>query len=99
MTSPSTSYRQRRYEILRKLGIEQLPVLRMSDAPNHTSTANLGDLPIRTMPVSPISHLHMVSVLTNDQVPGRKCPTCLTKGNTVWVIPGKRCPQCGTQVN
>ncbi|KAF2146514.1 uncharacterized protein K452DRAFT_294082 [Aplosporella prunicola CBS 121167] len=32
-------------------------------------------------------------------VPGRKCPACLAKGETVWVIPGKCCPQCGTPVN
>lgn len=94
-----TSYSRRRYETLRKLGIEQLPVLRMSDAPNHTRPENFGDLPIRTMPVSLKVQICMVSTLTNDQVPGRKCPTCFNKGQTVWVIPGKRCPQCGTQVN
>ena len=32
-------------------------------------------------------------------VPGRKCPTCLSRGQTVWVIPGKCCPQCGTPVD
>lgn len=32
-------------------------------------------------------------------VPGRKCPKCWKKGQTVWVIPGKCCPQCGTEVN
>jgi len=32
-------------------------------------------------------------------VPGRKCPVCLAKGQTVWVVPGKRCPKCGTEVN
>ncbi|OCL09025.1 hypothetical protein AOQ84DRAFT_354202 [Glonium stellatum] len=25
-------------------------------------------------------------------VPGRRCPACLEKGETVWVIPGKDCP-------
>lgn len=32
-------------------------------------------------------------------VPGRRCPSCLERGQTVWVIPGKCCPQCGTPVN
>ena len=32
-------------------------------------------------------------------VPGRKCPACAAKGQTVWVISGKCCPQCGTPVN
>ncbi|KAF2769542.1 hypothetical protein EJ03DRAFT_312272 [Teratosphaeria nubilosa] len=32
-------------------------------------------------------------------VPGRRCPTCLAKGVTIWVIPGKRCSNCGTEVN
>jgi len=32
-------------------------------------------------------------------VPGRRCPNCLSKGQTVWVIPGKHCPQCKTAVN
>jgi len=35
----------------------------------------------------------------NKPVPGRRCPSCLDKGETVWVIPGKDCPQCGTSVN
>ncbi|KAF1828837.1 hypothetical protein BDW02DRAFT_511357 [Decorospora gaudefroyi] len=36
---------------------------------------------------------------TNMPVPGRRCPACLERGDTVWVIPGKACPQCGTPVN
>ncbi|KAF2186936.1 hypothetical protein K469DRAFT_570978 [Zopfia rhizophila CBS 207.26] len=32
-------------------------------------------------------------------VPGRRCPACLERGETIWVIPGKCCPQCGTPVN
>lgn len=32
-------------------------------------------------------------------VPGRRCPSCLERGDTVWVIPGKSCPICGTPVN
>ena len=32
-------------------------------------------------------------------VPGRRCPACLERGDTVWVIPGKCCPICGTPVN
>ena len=31
-------------------------------------------------------------------VPGKRCPACLEKGDTIWVIPGKCCPQCGTPV-
>ena len=50
-------------------------------------------LPIQSSPASPPSEP------VNQQVPGRKCPTCLGKGQTVWVIPGKCCPQCGTPVN
>lgn len=38
-------------------------------------------------------------ILTKAKVPGRRCPTCASKGSTVWVIPGKKCPQCGTLVN
>jgi heme/copper-type cytochrome/quinol oxidase subunit 1 len=40
-----------------------------------------------------------VSLPLQSTVPGRKCPECLKKGNTVWVIPGKCCPQCGAPVN
>jgi len=36
---------------------------------------------------------------TQNPVPGRRCPACLERGDTVWVIPGKCCPQCGTPVN
>ena len=32
-------------------------------------------------------------------VPGRRCPACLERGDTVWVIPGKCCPVCGTPVS
>nr|POF12889.1 hypothetical protein CFP56_10039 [Quercus suber] len=31
-------------------------------------------------------------------VPGRRCPDCFRKGQTVWVLPGKKCSQCGTIV-
>ncbi|RMZ66837.1 zinc finger transcription factor ace1 [Pyrenophora seminiperda CCB06] len=37
--------------------------------------------------------------ITTVPVPGRRCPACLERGDTVWVIPGKCCPQCGTPVN
>ncbi|KAF2800014.1 hypothetical protein K505DRAFT_229711 [Melanomma pulvis-pyrius CBS 109.77] len=37
--------------------------------------------------------------ITTMPVPGRRCPACLERGDTVWVIPGKCCPQCGTPVN
>lgn len=36
---------------------------------------------------------------TQLPVPGRRCPSCLERGDTVWVIPGKCCPVCGTPVN
>lgn len=32
-------------------------------------------------------------------VPARRCPACLERGQTVWVVPGKDCPQCGTPVS
>ena len=35
----------------------------------------------------------------SDPVPGRRCPSCLDREVTVWVIPGKCCPICGTPVN
>jgi len=35
----------------------------------------------------------------SDPVPGRRCPACLERGQTVWVIPGKCCSNCGTPVN
>ena len=34
-----------------------------------------------------------------DPAPGYRCPTCLERGDAVWVIPGTCCPQCGTLVN
>ena len=40
----------------------------------------------------------LIGQITNT-VPGRKCPACAAKGQTVWVIPGKCCPQCETPVN
>lgn len=39
------------------------------------------------------------SDILQQQVPGRRCPSCMSRGQTIWVIPGKRCPQCGTEVN
>ncbi|OAL07181.1 hypothetical protein IQ06DRAFT_208291 [Phaeosphaeriaceae sp. SRC1lsM3a] len=48
-------------------------------------------------------HLSQSSIFlsgrSSSQVPGRRCPSCLERGDTVWVIPGKACPQCGTPVN
>ncbi|GAB7364072.1 hypothetical protein MBLNU230_g4625t1 [Neophaeotheca triangularis] len=32
-------------------------------------------------------------------VPGKRCPQCAARGQTIWVIPGKRCPQCRAEVN
>lgn len=60
------------------------------------------DLPIRKMPVrrQPMTIFRLLQPYSQDsQVPGRRCPSCLQRGHTVWVIPGKRCPQCGTEVN
>jgi hypothetical protein len=34
-----------------------------------------------------------------EPTPGRRCPSCLEKGDSVWVIPGQSCPICGTPVN
>ncbi|KAK4981703.1 hypothetical protein LTR66_002246 [Elasticomyces elasticus] len=71
-----------RYEILRRLGIEQLPALVAAEEPvDEVSDGPFPNIPLTTMPV-----------------PGRRCPACALKGQTVWVIPGKRCPQCGTPV-
>jgi hypothetical protein len=36
--------------------------------------------------------------VTQHPVPGRRCPNCLEKGDTVWVIPVNNCPQCTTPV-
>lgn len=46
------SYNQRRYETLRRLGIEQLPTLRISGSSGHVEHPCIGDMPVRTMPVS-----------------------------------------------
>ncbi|KAI6791227.1 hypothetical protein KC366_g1564 [Hortaea werneckii] len=77
-------YNTQRRETLCRLGIEQLPAI--MDEPewdNHQ--------PVQGFP-------HGLPVRTMP-VPGRRCPACLSRGQTVWVIPGKRCPQCGTEVN
>ncbi|EUC31241.1 hypothetical protein COCVIDRAFT_39373 [Bipolaris victoriae FI3] len=37
--------------------------------------------------------------ITTMPVPGRRCPACLERGDTVWVVPGKNCHECGTPVN
>ncbi|RMY56976.1 hypothetical protein D0865_03363 [Hortaea werneckii] len=77
-------YNTQRRETLCRLGIEQLPAI--MDEPewdNHQ--------PVQFFP-------HGLPVRTMP-VPGRRCPACLSRGQTVWVIPGKRCPQCGTEVN
>ncbi|KAL0257252.1 hypothetical protein SLS55_008062 [Diplodia seriata] len=73
----------RRHEILERLGIEQLPALMPGQ--EHPDVE-----PEERRPEVPLVML---------PVPGRKCPSCLAKGETVWVIPGKCCPACGTPVN
>lgn len=52
MTPPTSRYSQRRREVLRKLGIERLPTLQMSDSSDQTIAGSFDDLPVRTMPVS-----------------------------------------------
>ncbi|KAJ9633937.1 hypothetical protein H2199_009186 [Coniosporium tulheliwenetii] len=74
----------RRRDLLERLGIEQLSALEAAyDPVDWFLDGSQADHPFRT-------------VMT---VPGRKCPACLAKGDTVWVILGKCCPQCGTPVN
>ncbi|RMZ07291.1 hypothetical protein D0862_04321 [Hortaea werneckii] len=83
------------------LGIEQLPAI--MDEPEWDHHQPVQDfphgLPVRTMPVSSDRLTPIILVSNHDKVPGRRCPACLSRGQTVWVIPGKRCPQCGTEVN
>ncbi|KAK5174107.1 uncharacterized protein LTR77_001187 [Saxophila tyrrhenica] len=81
------TYNSRQRETLHRLGIKQLPTLQAS-----RYTPELDD-PFRSTFV--IGDLPVRTM----PVPGRRCPACAAKGETVWVIPGKRCPQCGTQVN
>lgn len=97
------AYDLKRYDTLTKLGIEQLPPMHCLELETHQ--AFVSNLPVRTMPVSHLA-VDTTALLEQDheliielQVPGRKCPNCLSRGQTVWVIPGKRCPQCGTEVN
>lgn len=47
----------------------------------------------------PKIHTYYCLPIQNMPVPGKKCPDCLDKGRTVWVIPGKCCPQCCAEVN
>ncbi|KAF2682860.1 hypothetical protein K458DRAFT_306573 [Lentithecium fluviatile CBS 122367] len=53
------------------------------------------------LPIDRIAVLSMYEVegITSMPVPSRRCPACLERGQTVWVIPGKCCPECGTPVN
>ena len=59
--------------------------------------------PVSTVPSLPFGGGSSVSSpgITGDEwpVPGRRCPPCLERGDTVWVIPGKCCAICGTPVN
>ncbi|KAF2835559.1 hypothetical protein M501DRAFT_1060835 [Patellaria atrata CBS 101060] len=73
-----------RNEIMARLGIEQLPVLIAADPDDENTWEQLQQ---------PAPMTQMMTV------PGRKCPNCLAKGQTVWVIPGKCCPECGVPVN
>ncbi|EMC93663.1 hypothetical protein BAUCODRAFT_248537 [Baudoinia panamericana UAMH 10762] len=80
------SFSKRRYDKLRRLGIELLPAI---------VTSPLDDASLRRMPIPSASDLPVRMM----PVPGRRCPRCLAKGQTIWVIPGKKCPACGTEVN
>ncbi|KAF2085683.1 hypothetical protein K490DRAFT_67563 [Saccharata proteae CBS 121410] len=71
-----------RQQMLKQLGIEQLPPLVLGSKDMQPESESNVDAHTVVMPV-----------------PGRKCPACLSKGETVWVIPGKCCPACGTPVN
>lgn len=92
-----------RHQILERLGIEQLPALLPGEEiPFFEPEETRAEIPIISLPVSTLQCFGIRSEATTDnylQVPGRKCPACLAKGETVWVIPGKCCPQCGTPVN
>ncbi|KAK4635666.1 hypothetical protein CLAFUW4_00958 [Fulvia fulva] len=76
------SYNQQRHEMLRKLQIEQLPTLYAPTEMEEHYHPFGESLPIRS----------------KMPVPGKRCPNCLRRGQTIWVIPGKRCSQCGTEV-
>ncbi|KAK0250124.1 hypothetical protein B0A54_11861 [Friedmanniomyces endolithicus] len=80
------SYNRHRHEQLRRLGVEQLPAIHTApDWAEH-----------RHAPHHPFNGDLPVRTMP---VPGRRCPNCLSKGQTVWVIPGKHCPQCQTAVS
>ncbi|WPG97534.1 Hypothetical protein R9X50_00031100 [Acrodontium crateriforme] len=78
----SANYMIHRHEALHRLKVEQLPAIKPIDEWETDHHLDLNGRP----PIRMIP------------VPGRRCGTCLAKGQTVWVIPGKRCPQCGTEV-
>ncbi|PIB00770.1 hypothetical protein CB0940_01211 [Cercospora beticola] len=83
------TYTAKRYETLKRLGIEQLP-------PLHACSTNESDTSDNTFAI--INPLTSTMPIRERPVPGRRCPTCAARGATVWVIPGKRCPSCGTEV-
>ncbi|KAM0714886.1 hypothetical protein Q7P37_009351 [Cladosporium fusiforme] len=83
------TYSTRRYDALCRLGVEQLPSLAI-DEHRRSGAEQFGGM---SNPLQ--GHLPLRGV----PVPGRRCPCCLQRGQTVWVIPGKKCPQCGTEVN
>lgn len=62
------SYSMHRYETLRRLGIEQLPVI--ADVPNwhqHDDPMHpfRGSMPVRTMPVSPVLDVEPIDFVNN----------------------------------
>lgn len=59
------SYNRRRHETLRRLGIEQLPILRYHNTPEEPRSRFGFDLPVRTMPASP-SAIYVGWVDAND---------------------------------
>ncbi|KAI8966075.1 hypothetical protein F5Y11DRAFT_343766 [Daldinia sp. FL1419] len=45
-----------------------------------------------------VSNQACPSVDMSGTAPGKRCPTCQSKGQEVWVLPGRDCPYCGTYV-
>ncbi|KAF7186333.1 hypothetical protein HII31_12408 [Pseudocercospora fuligena] len=83
------SYNSQRFETLLRLGIEQLPPSERRRSIDSVASSDSGY----------DSTCNYNIPLREQPVPGKRCPACLGRGQTVWVIPGKRCPQCGVEVN
>ncbi|KAF2845008.1 hypothetical protein T440DRAFT_408328 [Plenodomus tracheiphilus IPT5] len=55
--------------------------------------------PITDRVAIPFIHVSDSEGFTTIPVPGRRCRTCLERGDTIWVIPGTQCRVCDTTVN